>query len=64
LIKTLTQKVTIGLNYGNAVVVSETSEMSMGNASIKDTPVTSSFASLLEKYPNLYKEYNKLKNGE
>jgi hypothetical protein len=64
LIKTLTQKVTIVLNNEDAVVASETSEMSMGNTSIKDTPVTNSFASLLEKYPNLYKEYNKLKNGE
>jgi hypothetical protein len=64
LIKTLTQKVTIVLNNEDTVVATETSEMSMGNTSVEDTPPASSFASLLEKYPNLYKEYNKLKNGE
>ena len=64
LIKPLTQKVTIDLNNEGIGMETETSEKSIGNTTVKDTPMTSSFASLLEKFPNLYKEFNNMKNGE
>lgn len=64
LIKLLRQKMFVNPINQHIDLDSIPEEKPSNNTTTIDVPVSNSFASLLEKFPNLYKQYNKLKNGE